>query len=365
MLIKNNPVITVNPNLRNPIINVSNNIKVQTIGDVHLGKTFKTGVSSSKLGVRESLIVKDLSDLMFPPADSPITHVVIVGDLFDKYIVSPNIVMIAYDLLMKASDKYSHIEYFLIPGNHDFSRDITKKSSYSLLYLMLQGLPNIHIVYDKFIYHEVDEDNALYFDSYDAFHKEREESYYNYPFKKDTNIISFGHWDSIKNEFGSYYPHKDIVEYSSTIVSGHIHTPEQFESEGVQYIYTGSLQPYSHAEDPHNQFYITIQYDVLESYFEKESTTELEKLSTKNVRISCYPGYVLPFELECLSLTYYNNLVHEIEASESEETSKTITDFSSLYLHVLKEDHDVEKDLLIKINDFLKDTSDNVQFSLD
>ena len=35
MLIKNNPVITVNPNLRNPIINVSNNIKVQTIGDVH------------------------------------------------------------------------------------------------------------------------------------------------------------------------------------------------------------------------------------------------------------------------------------------------------------------------------------------
>lgn len=355
MFIKNNPVLNIAPNL-----------VIQTIGDPHLGKTFKTGVPSSKLGARETLVIKEFETLMFPTESSSVTHVVIMGDLFDKYIVSPNIVMIAYDLFIKASEQYPHIEYYLIPGNHDFSRDVSKKSSYCLLYLMLQGLSNIHIVYDKYLHVVVDDEHSLFFDSYDAFHKEREESYYTYPFQRNFKMISFGHWDSIKNEFGSYYPHKHIVDFSSTIVSGHIHTPEQFESEGVEYIYTGSLQPYSHAEDPLNQFYTTIKYDLLESYFEKELQDSLDKLSSKNVRISCYPGYVLPYELNCLSLTYYNNLVYEVEDSGSDEiVSKTITDFSSLYLYELKETHGVEKDLLIKINDFLKDTSDNVQFSLD
>ena len=349
----------------NPVLNIAPNLVIQTIGDPHLGKTFKTGVPSSKLGARETLVIKEFESLMFPTEESSITHVVVVGDLFDKYIVSPNIVMIAYQMFMKASKEYKHIEYYLIPGNHDFSRDVNKRSSYCLLHLMLQDLSNVHVVYDKYLHVVVDDSHSLFFDSYDPFHKERDESYYTFPFQRNFNMTSFGHWDSIKNEFGSYYPHPHIVDFSTTIVSGHIHTPEQFEKDEVQYIYTGSLQPYSHAEDPLHQYYVTVKYDVLEAILEEEQEAYIEDFKTKNVRISCYPGYVFPHTIECLSLTYFNNLVHDIVSKETVVNEATVSDFTTLYLQELKDTHNVDTDTLIKINNFLKDTSDNVHFSLD
>lgn len=354
MFIKNNPIIRVKPN-----------IVIQTIGDPHLGRSFRTGVPSSKIGTREVLVKEDLEFFMFPKPELNITHVVIMGDLFDKYIVSPNTVMLAYNLFIKASEEYKHIQYYLIPGNHDFSRDITKKSSYCLLYLMLQNLSNINIIYDKYLYVIVDNNTSLYFDSYDPFHKEREESYYTFPFQRNFNMISFGHWDSIDNEFGSYYPHRHIVDFSSTIVSGHIHTPEEFEKDEVRYIYTGSLQPYSHAEDPSNIYYITYNYKVLETILEDEDSDKIESLKNKNVRISCYPGYVFPHTLDCLSLTYFNNLIHDVKTNSTTLNENQVSDFATLYIKELKDVHDIDNTTILKINNFLKDTSDNVHFSLD
>ena len=53
-------------NNRNPILNIKTNTcsyNVQTIGDPHLGRTSRTGVSSSKFGIRESLVLKDFESL--------------------------------------------------------------------------------------------------------------------------------------------------------------------------------------------------------------------------------------------------------------------------------------------------------------
>lgn len=349
---------------RNPIINVSDSIKIQTIGDVHLGKTFKTGVPSSKIGIREEMVFKSFEKLMNPTEDSGISHTIIMGDLFDKFIVSPQIILKTFESIKSSCSINPTIEYYLLPGNHDFSRDKTKVSSYELLALLLKDIPNLTVITHTSIIKRLDSMNVIYLDAYNPFHKEIVEEVLVFDdIDSSTNIYSFGHWDDITNEFGHYYPNKELQERSCTIISGHIHTPKKFTNSGCEYIYTGSLQPYSHAEDPLEELYQTIKYDILESLVESSRDEELVKLSSKNVRISCYPGYVFPHSLDCLSLTYLNNLTEE-SLLETAKPLSNISDFTTLYLHTLKEEHGVSMELLTQLNDFLKDTTSSVYFTL-
>ena len=119
----------------NPIIEIETSIafyKIQTIGDVHLGRTFRTGVSSSKFGIRENLVLKDFERLLNPSIELDIDFIVIMGDLFDKFIVKPSVVDSAVTLIEQAIILNPSIVYFVIPGNHDLSKDRTKISSYYL-----------------------------------------------------------------------------------------------------------------------------------------------------------------------------------------------------------------------------------------
>lgn len=344
---------------RNPVIEINDNIKVQTIGDVHLGRSFKTGVPSSKLGVRETSILKDFENLLFSPEEGT-THVVMMGDLFDKFVVHPNIVMSVYKIFKKIDSLDSGVSYILLPGNHDFSRDKTKSSSYSLLYFMCKDFNNLTILHDSSIVDQVDGDVCFYYDCYNPFHKEEE--YHSIISDIEGDLTSFGHWDSFEIGFGSYFPQEDVVEKSSKIISGHIHTPSVNKKDEIEYIYTGSLQPYSHAEDPLKEFYISIKYDELESILNEEPG--IDRFKNKNVRIICYPGYVLETSLDCLSLTYMNSLVKNEDSSIESFDVNDLTDFSTLYIHELKETHDISDKLLLKINEYLKDTSTDVPFSL-
>lgn len=363
--------------INNPIINITDDngleVFIQTIGDPHLGKTFRTGVPSSKLGFRENLVLKQFSDLLNPDENLKINYVVIMGDLFDKFVVSPTIVNKTSSIIQQAVSDNKNITYFIIPGNHDLSKDSTKTSSYGLLYEILSktNLANLYTLYKESSIFEVSPHLYFYLDVYNPFHTELEEPLDD-PFEEispTAKVISFGHWDSIKNDFAQYLPNYHIKDRSSTIVSGHIHTPETFISEGTKYIYTGSIQPFTHGEDPNSEYYVTYKYNEIESFIDNKNVKKLEEISLKNLRINCYPGYVLTGPIDSLSIVYNNVLEIPKEISEDMEvidiSSAQITDFTTLYLHKLKNDYDIDSDLILKINNFLKDDSKDVSFTLD
>lgn len=57
-----------------------------------------------------------------------------------------------------------------------------------------------------------------------------------------------------------------LLDYSELIISGHYHIPDKFEIGKTTFIYSGSMQPYSHGEDPNNELYITYDYEDLRKY---------------------------------------------------------------------------------------------------
>ena len=73
---------------RNPIIEIKINnkiFKIQTIGDPHFGKSFKTGINTSKIGIREELQFNDFINLL---NTLDVSEYIIMGDLFDKFNIS-------------------------------------------------------------------------------------------------------------------------------------------------------------------------------------------------------------------------------------------------------------------------------------
>lgn len=357
---------------RNPLLTLehnSNKISIQVIGDPHLGKTFRTGVPTSQFGKREQSILQSFRDYLNPKES--VDFVVVVGDLFDKFVVRPNVVQDAVEVLEEACLDNTDITYIVIPGNHDLSKDNTKVSSYYLFYQIMirANHSNLKIIYDESQVFEY-KDFLFYLDAYDPFHSEKEPQNPLDGIDTDKHVISIGHWDDINSDFGSYYPSPELLSSSNTLISGHIHTPTQYSRKGTKIYYAGSLQPYSHGEDPYNELYETISYTDLEKLIEKDNK-KFNDLKSKNIRINCYPGYLFPYPVTFLS-TIYNNVLDKPIASDDnkkdtseQKKGKNITDFTNLYLHNLKEDYQIEDELLLKIHNFLKDSSEDVSFNLD
>lgn len=370
--------------IRNPILNVDyydieNNLqtcRIQLIGDPHFGKTFKTGVPSSKIGLREKSQFEDFKNLLLT---NDVNEYVIVGDLFDKFSVPNNILLQIKDLLLTIFLKKPHLKCHIICGNHDLSKDKTKVSSFEIFSHLINENPlltNVFVYTKSTLYTYVDKKGPtnlkFYFDAYDPFYEEtdlNEKFINNFSNKIETNdkIISFGHWDDPRKKEG-YLPPKSLIDVSFSLVSGHYHIPEKIKINKKEFFYTGSLQPYNHGEDLESILYETISYSDLEDLFKNKKINKIKKLEQKNVRVNCYPGYIFPYTLDCMSFIYNNILDIPKEITEDFEvidiSNTELTDFTTLYLHKLKTEHNISEELLLKINNFLKDDT-NVSFSID
>ena len=90
------------------------------------------------------------------------------------------------------------------------------------------------------------------------------------------------------------------MQTALAVITGHYHTPRIFMEGDTPVWVTGSMQPYSHAEDPNNQLYITLSL--------QEATTALEadpdKFKNMNLRITLLPTEAPIAEVDCLSLTF-------------------------------------------------------------
>lgn len=300
--------------------------KILCIGDPHLGRVFKTGVPSHRLAEREESQYLQFEDLL-NPKDPLIKNIVIMGDLFDKFIVSPTVVLRTFNILKKAVLTNPNINYSIIPGNHDLSKDTTKKSSYELLCVSLEKIEdiseNLTVILHSNSYDIIEVESQRFYLNLVAYNPFNNDNMWNKDIEKDVfntdplnnGVISFGHWDSLSILESGYTPTQELLDKSLVVISGHEHVHRSYvypyDVNKTNVVFTGSMQPYSHAEDPEKLLYLTIDTDNLDKY-------KPEDLKDKCVRLYCDHSFKLEKPIDCLSLSYMIKEREHVEMTEEE-----------------------------------------------
>ena len=267
------------------------NIKV--LPDPHMGRVFKTGVPLHRLGERE---LSQMADLRRSLMDGPETYHVCTGDLFDRFAVPNSVLLGVYETYSVAAMACPDRQFIILRGNHDASRDASRISSFELLALMLQQFGNIRVVDDKpWIL------DGMGFIPWTPFKDAEEMAERFIAGTGDLEIkVIFGHWDveAFGDKTENLIPTKILSQVTDCIVNGHIHTfiEQEFDRDGVHVILTGSMQPYTHAENPLGVLYQTLTLAEFEAL-------DPEEYRDLNIRLLLSPGQDLPTDVDCLSLT--------------------------------------------------------------
>lgn len=254
------------------------------IGDPHLGKKFDIGVPAHRRGERErGQVAQFIREL-----DQEGDMIVMVGDLFDTPYVSHTVVKQAIDAVLGAAMKRPNTEFVMMAGNHDMPRKLTAIAAFDVFERACGGrLPNLHILTEPQIINGV----AFFPWQWDISAHDQVIG-----FGQRTGVVAaVGHWDltSFGGEDLHLAPVADLRHAFGDIplYSGHYHVPGQYGEVSC----TGSLQPYSHAEDPEGLIYVTMSLADVQA-------ADLATLRYKCVRIILEPGEEKPV-LDALAVT--------------------------------------------------------------
>jgi DNA repair exonuclease SbcCD nuclease subunit len=293
------------------------NIKVgpmtcRTIGDPHLGRKFEVGVPIPRRGEREVAVIEDFKSRL--QNNSGIDFSVCMGDIFDKFIVEPEYVLAADDAYRGAS-----IPEYLIMGNHDGSRFAGRRSSFDALTRMVEAHRRVTVVRDVPMFIDCKHATILLI-PWHPFMTAREMAeiaHKDWVSNGKPKIdAAFGHWDV--DDYGDLGTNNDNVvpvgtlrKMTKQIITGHVHTPGKKVIADVEVIITGSMQPYTHGEDPNHDTYLTVSLEELRQL-------DPATLKDKCIRVALEDGEELPSDIDCLQLTRYQRKVRN-EKGEVEE----------------------------------------------
>ncbi len=279
-------------------------MKIDLLGDPHLGRAFIHGVPLHRRGDRERMVWADFeNNLATTTAD---LHVC-MGDLFDKRFVSYEVILNAAIAYQKAANRRPNTQFVVLRGNHDINRDLESVSAFDVFTFLMAHNANVHIFAGE--YHRIGD----------------YEFYPWNPLKSAAEIAAanakpckaaFGHWDT--GSFGG----DNIVPLAQLkadkVYTGHVHKP------GVlgNLIIVGSMQPYAHGEEVNEDLYVTRNYSELGD----------ESYHNKCLRVVLDPGENLEDEIDCLQLTVQK---------QDEELNATVTigdfDLGALFVQAFDE----------------------------
>jgi DNA repair exonuclease SbcCD nuclease subunit len=256
------------------------------IGDPHIGRAFP-GTPLHRKGEREAMQLEQLAEeLMWA---GPMN--VMVGDMFDHPNVDMKFVHQVADLYEEIAPLHSDTLFILLAGNHDLFRQVRDpktgeqmKGAFHALARMLKHLPNVIVLFKPQVINDV----AFFPWDWSVSALEQVKEFDVLP------LYAVGHWDL--HDFGGSVahlcPYKALAERGvQSVWSGHFHTAGDYDIDGGVVHCTGSMQPYTHAEDPDGKFYRTLTLDQIESM----------DLHDVNIRLVLQPGEAIP-DLDCLSL---------------------------------------------------------------
>lgn len=257
------------------------------IGDPHFGIEFnKRGTPLARRGDREAMQLAQFKEEL----NYGSRYNVMVGDLFDKPLVELKLVHQIYEAYKEAAEARPEVTFILLAGNHDLFRQLVDprtgeklKGSFHALEIMLLHIPNVIVIREPTVIANM----VLFPWQWGVSASEQVSEFKTLP------EIAIGHWDLV--DFGGDDSHMCPVSSLrdlgvKEIYSGHIHTAGDYG--GVTC--TGSMQPYTHAEDPEGSMYVTLTLEELD-------LIDHDDLKDMNVRVLLKPGEALP-EIDCLSL---------------------------------------------------------------
>lgn len=317
---------------RNPLL-VLNDIRLGIIGDVHLGKSFKTGVPKDRLGEREEKIYQKFVHLLKRDVD----YVVVVGDLFDKIRVSNYILYKLINTIEEEAKRSPNKKIIILNGNHDMPKDVDVISSFILLKRYFQSIfyKNVFIItdhQDKCLHIEENNNITFYFSPYNPYISLDDEDI-DLEINTDHTVISFGHWETI--DFGSDHyidrcvPNK-VLDVSNLVVTGHCHKPSLTVLKDIPVYTVGSIEPLAFNEEipSDGNLYVTLK---LQDYLEKVQK-DSEYFKDSSVRLLIEASDSLPDMYPCLSRTFKNITTPAITVTD--QSSKDVEiDTSPLSFH--------------------------------
>jgi len=234
---------------------------IRFIGDPHLGRKFQTGVPLHRRGVRERIQFDTFEEQLTPNDDT--NSIIIVGDLFDKFRVSNEVLLETVRALRWKAVTYSHVNYYVLMGNHDISRDRSLVSAFNILKNSLDAsdLPNLCIIDELFAesgegWEGLDMLFVPYNEQFTGVQILQEfiDGPYQHVEKSVHYDLVVGHWDLeaiAGNIPHNIIPLEQLAQLTDLAVTGHYHV-ERWDltpTEGLKVLCTGSMQPYAHGEE--------------------------------------------------------------------------------------------------------------------
>lgn len=249
------------------------------IGDPHLGRKFERGVPAHRRGEREqsqfAQFVEELHTL-------GVDYNIMVGDLFEHPHVGSAVVVAAAMAYLNAADALPETQFLALAGNHDLSRDVNVVGAWQLFCKIVDGrLPNLTTI-----------SKPCQLDELGLFPWQWEVPAAEQLAAVTDPLVAIGHWDlqSYGGDDSHLCPAQALKDLGvEQIYSGHYHVAGLYKVEGHFVNCTGSLQPFTHAEDPEGLIYVTLSLD---------EATDGRDLSDKFVRLELKPGEVIPEDLE-------------------------------------------------------------------
>ena len=236
--------------------------EVKIISDLHFGRKFRTGVSLDRRGEIEKMIedsfVQELKTV------GEYQTLIIAGDLFDSPFVDTDTIFKVYEHL-----KDLLCTVYIIAGNHDLSRDPTKRTAWDILKEMLSGNPYIKMIKNEPFYAKLTNILVVPWGCEEKVTKEQVEN---------ANFI-IGHFELNSLSKMPEIPHTTLV------LSGHYHLPQK--NCGIQYV--GSILPLTFGEyDIYNDF------EYMRTLTLSEYEEQKESLKNVRVRVRLKQGEELP-----------------------------------------------------------------------
>ena len=234
------------------------------------------GVPLARRGERERLLRQAFLQALNPQGAR--IHV-LLGDLFDRPKVSFETIFFAAEAYREVVQANPQVEFFILAGNHDLSRDSTHVSALQLFQMMV----SVSVLTEPT---RIGEDLLAVPWS---------------PWKTAAEVVgeinenavtAFGHWD-LDGNGPNLIPTKALARLGiKRVFNGHVHQPRALERDGIEIINVGSLQPFGHGEG--EELYVTIELDQFKS--------DPDQYRDKCVRIRLKEGELMDCEVDCLQL---------------------------------------------------------------
>jgi DNA repair exonuclease SbcCD nuclease subunit len=266
------------------------------IGDVHLGKKFKSkDIPLNRRGEREKRLTEAFVNKAAQGVASynrgEVRGIIQMGDLFDSFCVSYEDLATVHQIISYV--ELNHVPMYIIRGNHDVSKDLGRLSAFSMLSVFYQNSPYIHFITKPTVL----DDHV----------------------GKGSVLIPYTHGEDLAETVEPYRGIRDIYGHFGEdnfdmlrtsfahVYTGHIHKPRE---EGNLTV-VGSIMPLTFGEDETGEVMKTCTLAEYEKDLADGVTAD------RCYRIKLAAGEELPAEFDCIQMSA---LKEEVDSEDEDLT---------------------------------------------